>query len=173
MSVISCAYPQHRWENYEGTLALWTEMLEDLDARTATLAVKRLIATNKWPPSIADVREAAVKNARQGQLTAGQAWGKITAAIRRYGWYQADEAKEALGQDLWGMVRQIGGWTHLCECDNIDVVGGQFERRYNAMLEVQRDRLQVPASVQKDIKELAARLAQGILMDNTEKKLEG
>ena len=148
MRLISAAWPRCRWESYEDSLAIWHEMLEDMDLPIVKLAVKRMIATLKYPPSVADLRESVANLALQGAPTAGQAWGQITAAIGRYGYYQPDAAHQALGDDLWSMVRQIGGWTHLCEADNLDVIGAQFERRYQAMTDKRRERIQVPRCIQ-------------------------
>lgn len=124
-------------------------MLSDLDLPVVQLALKRMIAVLKFPPSVADLREAVADLATQGQLTAGQAWGKINAALRRYGFYQPEKARAELGEDLWSMVSQVGGWTHLCECDNLDVVGAQFERRYKDMLQRRKEAIQVPHRLQQ------------------------
>ena len=149
LRVIASAYPRSRWENFDETLEIWHEMLEDLDLPVVQLALKRMIAVLKYPPTVADLREAVAELATQGQLTPGQAWGKITAALRAFGYYQPEKAREALGEDLWSMVGQMGGWTHLCECENPDVVGAQFERRYKAMLDRRKDQIQVPGKIKQ------------------------
>lgn len=149
MRVIASAYPRSRWENFDETLEIWHEMLEDLELPVVQLALKRMIAVLKFPPSVADLREAVADLATQGQLTAGQAWGRINAAIRRYGFYQPEKAREDLGEDLWTMVSQVGGWTHLCESDKMDVIGAQFERRYNDMLKRRKETIQVPRRIQR------------------------
>lgn len=149
MRVIASAYPRSRWENFDETLEIWHEMLEDLDLPVVQLALKRMIAVLKFPPSVADLREAVADLATQGQLTAGQAWGRINAAMRQYGFYQPEKAREDLGADLWTMVSQVGGWSHLCESDNLDVIGAQFERRYNDMLKRRKETIQVPRRIQQ------------------------
>ena len=149
MRVIASAYPSSRWENFDDTLEIWHAMLEALDLPVAQLALKRMIAVLKFPPSVADLREAVAELATQGQLTPGQAWGKITAALRAFGYDQPEKAREALGEDLWSMVGQMGGWTHLCECENPDVVGAQFGRRDKAMLDRRKEQIQVPGKIKQ------------------------
>lgn len=150
LTVISQLYPRYRWETSEEMVAVWTEMLSDIDGREAMLAVKRHAAISKFPPTIAEIREAVVANRRPDELTAGQAWGKIVTAIRRYGPYRSGEAREWLGESLWSMMRQIGSWSDLCETDRLEVLGAQFERRYNAMQDRMREKLLVPQHVQAE-----------------------
>lgn len=41
----------------EATVNLWAMMFEQDESGIVALAVKKHIATNKWPPSVAEVRE--------------------------------------------------------------------------------------------------------------------
>lgn len=158
LSVIKTAYPNSRFDANEQTLLLWHEMLADIPAEIATLAVKSMVATLKFPPSIADVREAVSRNERElrGYMTAGEAWDAVRRAISNYGYYQPEKARESLGERLWKAVGMAGGWTLLCTTDEVTTVSAQFERRYNAMVEQETYHMQVPETVMLQLRELAA-----------------
>lgn len=151
-------------------MALWAEMLRDLDAQAATLAVKRLIASSKWPPSVAEVREAAVENVRPMRVTAkpGNAWAHVQHAREWFG-ADADRAREYLGGTMWAVIQRAGGWEGLTE--------KRFLAAYSAFGAVVENTRQIPESVDKGVERmvsgLAARLAQGMLMGDSTKKLEG
>lgn len=43
----------------EKAVDLWYEVLGDLDYELATLALKKWVMTQKWPPTVADIRQQA------------------------------------------------------------------------------------------------------------------
>jgi hypothetical protein len=61
MAVIEVAYPRYyvntSLEEKKRAAALWASMLADYSYEIVNGAVKALIATNKYPPTIADVTE--------------------------------------------------------------------------------------------------------------------
>jgi hypothetical protein len=63
----------------------WTFMLSDTTLDVAKIALQRLIAMNKFPPSIAEMRESIVAVKYSLLPDAGDAWGEVNNAIRKYG----------------------------------------------------------------------------------------
>lgn len=165
MQAISCAYPHHKWEDFEQTVALWTDMLRDLDARAATLAVKRLIASSKWPPSVAEVREAAVENVRHMRMTARPelAWAHVSNAVA---WFGTDEnkARDYLGETMWGVIARAGGWTAILQ----DGGKGRFLAVYNAASAVSEHTRQIPESVNRGVEQMVQVLAQRLAIGKGE-----
>lgn len=158
LQIIIKAYPSSRLQADDDTLNLWHEMLSDLPVDIAASAAKAMIATLRFPPTIADIREAVARSISEarGDLTAGEAWAKVLKAVGRYGYYRGDEARAALGESLWASVQQIGGWSHLCTTDEVEIVSAQFERRYKVMREQEQRRMQIPAQVQDRMRALLA-----------------
>lgn len=155
LGVIIKAYPGSRINIDRETVSLWAEMLQDLSAAEVTLAVKGMVATLKYPPSIADVREAVVKQRNAGDLSAGEAWGKVIKAVGRFGYNHPDEAHERLGDRIWAAIEQVGGWTNVCLSDSgLEVLSAQFERRYDAAEKQRRYREQVPDTIQQSFAQL-------------------
>lgn len=50
-------YPRFNLLPNDKALELWHEQLADIDAKVMESAVKKWAATEKWPPTIADLRE--------------------------------------------------------------------------------------------------------------------
>ena len=166
LQTIIVMYPSSRVNADPLTVALWHEMLEDLPADVVSVAMKRMCATLKYPPSVADIREA-VKDAVQdaaGIPIAGEAWARVSKAMSRWGYHRPEQARADLGEDIWKAVEMIGGWCEVCMGERA-VLSAQFERRYNAMVEQRSKLLQIPASVREDMARLAEPLAKRMLID--------
>lgn len=149
-------YPGSKINDDELTIGVWHEMLKDLPGEVVSAAVKRMCATLKYPPSIADIREAVAKATQeaQGVPQAGEAWAKVRRAIGLYGYYRPDAARNALGNQIWRAVEMIGGWQELCAGgEDTSVRSAQFERRYNAMVAQEGERIQIPEAVRQEMRE--------------------
>lgn len=156
IQTIIVMYPSSKVNADPLTVAVWHEMLGDLPGDVVTAAVKRMCATLKFPPSIADIRENVAEAVREanGTLTAGEAWSKVRKAASWYGYYRPDDARQALGEEIWKAVEMVGGWREVCEGE-CAIISAQFERRYNAMVQQTMHRVQIPASVAEDMARLA------------------
>lgn len=108
VGILAAAYPGARLT--EATLVLYEAMLADLDEKLARDAVGRLIATSKFLPTIAEIREAAI-NLTLGQPRAGlEAWNDVLMAIRRTGYVGVPTFEDPLVAEC---VRLMG-WRNLC-----------------------------------------------------------
>lgn len=152
----------------ELTVGVWHEMLQDLPGEVVAAAVKRMCATLKYPPSIADIREAvtaAVKDAK-GTVTAAEAWTKVNKAVRWYGYYREGDARKKLGEEIWRAVEAVGGWQTICTDEEPGVLSAQFERRYNAIIARQDEQMTIPADVREDMSRLIAPLAERLTLES-------
>ena len=168
LALISTAYPGSKIDVNDMTVSLWHDMLQDLPGEVVASATKRMFSTLKFPPSIADIREAVAKatSDAQGKLNAGEAWRKVVKAISDYGYYRGDEAREYLGPDIWRAVEYIGGWADVCLSEDPETVrSAQFERRYDAMRAQQEQLIQIPASVRDDMARLVGPMVEKLLTD--------
>lgn len=64
---------------------MWSEMLEDITFEQGMSAVKASVATSPFPPSIAEIRDYATRLNGPRRMTAEEAWGIASEAIRTYG----------------------------------------------------------------------------------------
>lgn len=73
-------YPNQNTIPNEQAFLLWYEQLADIELQDAVEALKRWVAENKWPPTIADLRQGshttqyvnAIEKRRTERLTAAQ-----------------------------------------------------------------------------------------------------
>lgn len=103
------AYPNARTSSC--TSQVYETMLADLDVETARAAVTKLIATSKWMPTVAEVREAATEVVSGPVRSGADAWLDVVSEIRRVGSYGAPWFDDALTTSI---VKRWG-WRALCE----------------------------------------------------------
>lgn len=48
--------------------------------------------------------------------------GRVTEAIRRFGSYNHEEARQYIGEQGWALVARFGGWSSLCRNTKADQV---------------------------------------------------
>lgn len=155
LAVLAAAYP--RFEPDELTLTVWHEMLGDLDYPIASLAVKACMLQNTFPPSISEVRKAAVKLMHPEKLSASEAWEKVNAALDKHGIYGQVEAMESLPPLVARVVRAIG-FGKMCLSENLGVERGQYMRMYDEMSGKQDTEMLIPGRMRVQIAAVAGRL---------------
>lgn len=111
VTMLASAWPRPPVE--AATVHVYAYALADLDHEAAMGAVMGLMQTSRFFPTIAEIRERAVKN-RVDLPTPELAWGIVYRAIQRFGAHRVpefdcDEIQEA--------VKAIG-WKNLCLSEN-------------------------------------------------------
>ena len=152
LTVLAAVYPKFEVDDLK--VQVWHEMLGDLDYVTANTAVKKLILENAFPPSIAEVRKAAMEILNPEVMTAAEAWGEVERAVRVYGCYQEIEALASLSPRTAKVVRQIG-WREICLNEEPGVVRGQFLKMYQQVQERDHREMLLPADLRQGIQRLA------------------
>lgn len=108
-------------------MELWYMELKDIPAELLTAALRKWVVTEKWPPSIAELRELC-SEISEGKLPDwGDAWSEVSCAVRRYGYMRPEEAIESMSPATQAAVRRIG-WTQICESENQDTLRAQFRQ---------------------------------------------
>lgn len=78
IGLLVVAYPSYdkfKDESHlRSTVALWDQMFAETDFRLVQLAVEKHIATNKWPPSIAEILDIMADITMPGLLPVEEAW---------------------------------------------------------------------------------------------------
>lgn len=103
------AYPNAK--TTASTSQVYETMLADLDVATARAAVVKLVATSKWMPTVAEVREAATEVVSGPVRSGADAWLDVMGEIRRVGVYGAPRFDDA----LTASIVQRWGWRTICE----------------------------------------------------------
>lgn len=129
---LSACYPTFKVGESKETLAMWYKMLSDISYPALSEAATKYIATNVYPPTIADLRKLATERA-PGDWSIG--WGLTLKAISRYGYYREQEALaylESCDEMAAEVVRRLGFQT-LCLSENQQTDRANFRMAYEAL----------------------------------------
>nr|DAO45703.1 MAG TPA: replisome organizer [Caudoviricetes sp.] len=122
-------------------LQFYVMMLSDIPPQILEAAVKKLIMTNKFLPSIAEIRETAygIKGIISGTAAPdeSEAWGEVVKAIQSVGYYGKPKFSH---EAITAAVNNIG-WQDICMTtyDGMNTLRAQFRRAYQLAAERQKD----------------------------------
>lgn len=125
----------------DARMRLYVEMLSDIPPQILEAAVKKLIMTNKFLPSIAEIRETAygIKGTISGNAAPdeSEAWGEVIKAIRSVGYYGKPKFSH---EAITTAVNNIG-WQDICMTtnDGMNTLRAQFRRAYQLAAQRQKD----------------------------------
>lgn len=132
------------------TVEMWHLMLSDTEFDIAQVALYKLIATCKFPPSIAEMRECIAAVNHPEIPDPGEAWMEVTSAIRYHGYMRQDEALASLSRYARQAVARIG-WRALCHGENEMADRAHFFKVYESIIHrVEQNRL-LPTGLQEAI----------------------
>ena len=108
MKGLITAYPQHNFVKDEYALNLWYTSLQDIPFPTLKAACTNYIMTNKFPPTIADIRSLSYRLSSAPQMLGSAAWNQLIRALRQS--YSPDS--ETVWNQLPEITKQIvGGYS--------------------------------------------------------------
>ena len=131
------------------TAIVYAEMLADLDLKVAMEAVKKLIATSQYFPTVAAIREQCASIVTPFAPSLASAWAEVTHHVRHLGHGRQPEWSHP---SIATTVDTLG-WRELCMSENQAVMRAHFwkvyeavarEHRTNAILAVDPRRLERP-----------------------------
>lgn len=123
-------------------LKLFVMMLSDIDPVLLEKAVYKIIKTEKFMPSIAEIRMTAQKaneiETGLEDLTPEEAWGEVRKEIARVGYTRMPSFSTEL---LQGVVERFG-WLEICRTPERDtgILQAQFRRAYESAMSKQKER---------------------------------
>lgn len=139
-------YPKENLLPNNQAVELWFNQLSDLEYEVAELALNKWVSTNKWSPTIADIRETALDVEVGEAPDWGEAWENVLHAIRYYGSWQQEEAMNSLDDVTRQVVRQMG-YRDLCMSENIVADRANFRMMYERAMQRKRQDSQLPQSL--------------------------
>ena len=130
------------------TMDLWYQHLKDLDYKSLSAALSSWITTNKFPPTIADLRESC-NTVQNGEIPLwSDGWEEVLRLIRSYGYMRETEALESMSELTRETVKRMG-WKTLCTSENISIERGHFRMIYNELAERHHKHSQLPPAIKK------------------------
>lgn len=150
-------YPKENLLPSKESMQLWHKQLEDIPYKVAEAGLNKWVATNKWSPSIADIREMAISVTQKGLPQWGEAWQEVCTAIRRYGSYRVGEALNSLSPLARQATQQIG-FMNLCMSENPATDRANFRMIYERLAEREKMNKQLPKPLQELIETMQGKL---------------
>lgn len=146
-------YPREALLPNSQAMELWFRELCDLPFDVAEAAMRKWVSTNKWSPSIAELREVAAE-IRHGKLPDwGDGWQQVQHAIKKYGYYRQKEAMDSMDPFVRDIARRIG-FTNLCLSDNPSADRANFRMLYEELARKEQTRQQMALPLQTTISRL-------------------
>lgn len=145
IAAIAAAHPSRIQGAQVGPMvAIWHELLMDLEYPECNLALRALLQTSSWPPTPADVRRSVIE-IRQGPPRSGaEAWGSVLSAIRAEGAYRTPGVDFVFYDPLTARVVDLFGWQELCLSENAVADRARFIEAYEAVSTQARKEVQSP-----------------------------
>ena len=137
-------YPKYNMLPNAEAIDLWYQELKDLPYDVAAGALRKWVATEKWPPSIAEIRSSAGELVNGPVADWGEGWQEVQHAVRRYGWCREKEALDSLSPAARTAAQRIG-WQDICTSENVETLRAQFRQVFQVEAQRQRqDALMAP-----------------------------
>lgn len=162
-------YPNDKLLPNQKAADLWFGMLEDVSYDVASAALRSWVAVNKWPPTIADIREAAHDVTSGDPKEWSEAWEQVMIAVRKYGFYQVDVALASFDDLTRTCVERIG-FRNICMSENESIERANFRMIYERALDRKRRNEQIPPDVRLSIESVRNR---GEIAAHSSEMIEG
>lgn len=152
---IKTYFPRDNVLPTENAMRLWYEELKDIPYQLAHLALQKYVCTNKFAPTIADIREqvAELNNQNEEELNETAAWSLVLKAIRRSTYYSEEEFAKlpATVQRAVASPKQLWEWATLEDVDGktLTVIQSNFQRTFRMEQQRERERNKLSPDVLK------------------------
>lgn len=159
MGILKAAYPRYYDDQKlaQQAVTVWADMFADDPFDVVVMAVKSLIATSKYIPNIADVKEKIQELTTAPQMSELEAWERIAKAIKN-GYYGAQEEFDKLPpilQKLVGSPAQLREWALMDTSQIQTVVSSNFMRSYRVTSKRESELAALPQDVRNMMLESA------------------
>ena len=145
-SALKTYYPKENLLPNQQAMELWYRQLQDIPYQVAELALNKWVSTNKWSPSIAEIREQAAGIRCGDKPLWSDGWDATLRAIKRYGSYGQAEAMASLDDITRQTVKRLG-YLELCRSENIMADRANFRMIFEQIAERENIARQMPVSL--------------------------
>lgn len=111
-------------------VAMYVRLLQDIPSDELQTIVDQAVATSKFLPTIAELRDMRHSLQTVGRLTYVEAWDNVQKAIRRHGYMQ----KPVFDDAITAQVVASMGWRELCMSETPEITRAQFRDMYNSLV---------------------------------------
>ena len=116
----------------EQALDVWYALLHDLDYQILSKVLQQYMLTNKFKPTVAELREIYTELVSPTISDWSEGWEKVSKAIGHYGMYQEEAAMESFDEVTREVVKRLG-FLNICLSENIVADRARFAEIYQAI----------------------------------------
>lgn len=121
----------------EEAMDVWFALLHDLDYQILSKALQKHMLTNKFKPTVAELREIYAGLICPVISDWSEGWEKVSKAIGHYGMYRTEEAMESFDEVTREAVKRLG-FQNICLSENIVADRARFAEIYQAIQQRKR-----------------------------------
>ncbi len=153
---LKAVYAQETFIPDQDAFNVWYSLLRDLDYKQATLAVQKYMVTEKFPPTIADIRTKAseIINHEEDSLTELAAWHLVRKAVSNSAYHSAEEFAKLpdICQRVVGSPATLYEWSQIDRDSLCTVEQSHFLRSYRAAVKSKKEESILPPSLMEHIR---------------------
>lgn len=142
------------------SVKIWYRLLGDMPYELANIATQRHMATNKFPPTVAEIRQAAVQTVDTPQNWA-DGWEQFRRAVSKFGYYQQEVALASMDETTRKVVKRLG-WKQLCESENLMQDRANFRMVYEQEAQRKNETAALPIRLQEQIASLQGKAVKAL-----------
>lgn len=146
LTVLEAAYPA--FQAHERTLDVYAEALSDLDGEDLRQAARVHLLTNRFFPSVYELRAGVLALRAPISASVGEAWRQVVDQVRRLSVAGEPVFADAL---VAAAVRELG-WREIC-LGEAEATRREFGRVYTALQKQAAMLALLPADLRVDLRE--------------------
>ena len=162
---MKAVYAQPTFIPDQDAFNMWYALMGDLSYDVCAVAIKKYMLTNKFPPTVAEIRELASNIVNGDPLTWGESWERALAAVRKYGSYNKMEALNSLDPITRKCVESIG-YMELCMSENIMVERAHFQKVFEIFAKREQTDKQIPLQLKQAINQMQLKSMDNLLLED-------
>lgn len=174
VAAIKTYYPRDNMIPSKEAAELWYEALKDLDYIVASEALKKYVMTNRYPVTISDIREYALKEMAEPRLNEMQAWALVSKALRNGGYHAEEEFNKLppVVQKAVGTPDMLRAWAMTDEKSVENVIQSNFMRAFQIETKREHDRNKIKPSEADNWRRIEPQAREGISVSQERIKAE-
>lgn len=146
------------------TIKVYVTMLKDIPLDLLTVSVQQCMAESEFLPTVAKVREKALKLSAPVAPEPLEAWGVVQKEIQRVGSYRSPKFDDPIIDKAVDCI----GWQTLCLSENPVADRAHFSKVYEGLLrQADSDRRLLPAA--RELREGVRLMLEGHTIPATER----
>lgn len=157
-SALRTYYPKEQILPNAQAMELWFRELQDIPFEVAEASLRKWVTTNKWSPSIAEIREMTANIVDGDQITWAESWRKLKKAVGKYGLSRQKEAMESFDPITRKCVEHFG-YRDFCMSDESNEMADRAH--YQRIFETVANREKVNRQMALPLREEITRIQSG------------